>query len=248
MIPGSGFTTVSRVAFWEPHTLYLVVQTDFSGFAVDRRQVCCVCISFFTASSPCSYSYPLPPNGTRPETEAKHFDHTKTNFSAIFALCFFFPCKCFLTGVFLGTNLCSVQGQRMALPPRGWWASLGLWPDPRGGCPKWPRDRGQRKRRNKLVTRRGPVGSGSLGARRTKTASSRGCMRWVWSMWMIVPFVNILPISFRFVLFRMIDYSKSQWLSSIFSPVFTVAHKKALFQLPAQMKGVKNSFLHRPCD
>lgn len=245
----SGLTAVSQVAFWEPRTLYLVVQTDFSGFAVDRQQVCCVCISFFTALSAWSYSYLLPPK-MEPETGAKHFDHTKTNLSAIFLLCvfFFLPRKCFLTGVFLGTNLRSVQGQRMALPPRGWWASLGLWPDPRGGCPKWPRDRGQQKRRNKLVTRRGPVGSGSLGARRTKTASSRGCMRWVWCLCMIVLFVNILPISIRLVLFRMIDYSKSQRLSSIFSPVFTAAHKKALFQLPAQMKGLENALLYRPCD
>lgn len=70
------------------------------------------------------------------------------------------------------------QGQRTALPPRGQPDSRGSWPAPQGEFPRLPKARGLLRRRTKLVTRRGPVGSGSLGAPRIKTAFLKDSMRW----------------------------------------------------------------------
>lgn len=70
------------------------------------------------------------------------------------------------------------QGQRTALPPRGQPDSRGSWLAPQGEFPRLPKARDLLRRRTKLVTRRGPVGSGSLGALRIKTAFSKDSMRW----------------------------------------------------------------------
>ena len=75
------------------------------------------------------------------------------------------------------------QGRRMALPPRGQRHSQGLWLAPQWGCPRVPGAKGLLRRRSKLVTRREPVGNGSLGAQRTKTASLKDSTRWGQGCW-----------------------------------------------------------------
>lgn len=60
--------------------------------------------------------------------------------------------------------------------PTGQWDNL--WPAPQEAFPRRLRGaRGLLRKRSKVGIRREPVGSGSRGARRTKTASSRGSMR-----------------------------------------------------------------------
>lgn len=70
------------------------------------------------------------------------------------------------------------QGQRMALPPRGQPDIRGSWLALQAEFPRQPKARGLLKRRNKLETRSGHVGSGSLGVLRIKTAFLKGSMRW----------------------------------------------------------------------
>lgn len=70
------------------------------------------------------------------------------------------------------------QEQRMALPPRARPDSRDPWLALQGEYLRQLKGRGLLRRRNKLVTRRGLVGSGSLGVLRIKTAFLKDYMRW----------------------------------------------------------------------
>lgn len=87
-----------------------------------------------------------------------------------------FPLNIWLLGL-LTSCLSVSQGQKMSLPHKGQWDSQGLWLAPQRPCLSLPRAKGVLRKRSKLVTRKGLVGSGSLGAQKTKTASLRDSTR-----------------------------------------------------------------------